>query len=1075
MDIDELFDCFSEVPPESLQAPSSSAKRITEEAPKSQTETSNNNAVEATATKRAATKESDGAGSDGGEEPKKRARANNTETKTRKEKEDDAIQALPKDVEEEDEEDEAGTDNKPLEDLEESALEALRTRIVTHQLEAPESCTHEVAAHPDQEYIPLQPYSGIPAKEYPFVLDPFQKQAILCIDNSQSVLVSAHTSAGKTVVAEYAIAKSLAAKQRVIYTTPIKALSNQKFREFTDEFKDVGLITGDVTINPSASCLIMTTEILRNMLYRGSEVMREVGWVIFDEIHYMRDKERGVVWEETLILLPDNVRYVFLSATIPNARQFAEWVCHLHKQPCHVVYTDYRPTPLQHYIFPAGGDGIHLIVDEKGQFKEDNFTTAMAVLANAGEAAKGDQKGRKGGIKGTNSGQTNIFKIVKMIMERNFAPVIIFSFSKKECEVYAMQMAKLDFNTVDEKKLVDEVFNNAMDVLSEEDRRLPQVENVLPLLRRGIGIHHGGLLPILKETIEILFGEGLIKALFATETFAMGLNMPARTVLFTAPRKFDGKDFRWISSGEYIQMAGRAGRRGLDDKGIVILMIDEKVSPAVGRGIVQGKADPINSAFHLTYNMVLNLLRVEEINPEYMLERSFYQFQNQAALPVLHEKVQKKTQELSKLHFKDEHNIASYHQIRSQLDHYGKQFRQWITKPQYLIPFLQPGRLVKVTAGAQDYDWGIVLNFKKKEKFAGKNPTKDNEPHVTIDVLLHVSEAAAKSGDTEPCPPNERGCMEVVPVAHTLIIQISSLRVHFPNDLRTSDNRRAVLKTIQEAKKRFPLGPPVLNPIDDMHIRETEFRNIVEAIAKFEARLYEHPLHKSPDLERLHARYLEKVKLEGELHDLRSELKAARSLLQMEELKHRKRVLRRMGYCKPGDVIEFKGRVACELSSADELLMTEMIFNGVFNDLSPPKAVALLSCFVCDEKSSDAPKCATELSGPLRSMQDLARRIAKVSTECKLDLDAENYVEKFKPFLMDVVLAWCKGASFLSVCKMTDIFEGSIIRCMRRLEELLRQMCQASKTIGNTDLENKFSEGIRLLKRDIVFAASLYL
>ena len=276
-----------------------------------------------------------------------------------------------------------------------------------------------------------------PAKNYPFTLDPFQTQSVLCIENDQSVLVSAHTSAGKTVVAEYAIALSLKSKQRVIYTTPIKALSNQKYREFYEEFSDVGLMTGDVTINPTASCLIMTTEILRSMLYRGSEVMREVGWVIFDEIHYMRDKERGVVWEETIILLPDNVHYVFLSATIPNARQFAEWIAHLHHQPCHVVYTDFRPTPLQHYIFPAGGDGIHLVVDEHGQFREENFTTAMAVLQNAGDAAKGDQKGRKGGMKEG----SNAFKIVKMIMERNFAPVIVFSFSKKVCEAYALQVS----------------------------------------------------------------------------------------------------------------------------------------------------------------------------------------------------------------------------------------------------------------------------------------------------------------------------------------------------------------------------------------------------------------------------------------------------------------------------------------------------------------------------------------------------------------------------------------------------------------------------------------------------------
>ncbi|XP_073824166.1 exosome RNA helicase Mtr4 [Musca autumnalis] len=957
--------------------------------------------------------------------------------------------------------------------LDDICVDALQSRIAVHVIKSPESCTHEVAVYPGQDYIPLQPFTGTPAKEYPFVLDPFQKEAILCIDNQQSVLVSAHTSAGKTVVAEYAIAKSLNCKQRVIYTTPIKALSNQKYREFSEEFKDVGLVTGDVTINPSASCLIMTTEILRNMLYRGSEIMREVGWVVFDEIHYMRDKERGVVWEETLILLPDNVRYVFLSATIPNARQFAEWVCHLHKQPCHVVYTDYRPTPLQHYIFPAGGDGIHLIVDEKGQFKEDNFKTAMAVLQNAGEAAKGDQKGRKGGIKGVNSGQSNIFKIVKMIMERNFAPVIIFSFSKKDCEVYAMQMAKLDFNTAEEKKLVDEVFNNALDVLSEEDRQLPQVENVLPLLRRGIGIHHGGLLPILKEIIEILFGEGLLKALFATETFAMGLNMPARTVLFTAPRKFDGKDFRWISSGEYIQMAGRAGRRGLDDKGIVILMIDEKVSPAVGRGIVQGKADPINSAFHLTYNMVLNLLRVDEINPEYMLERSFFQFQNQSSIPDLYKEVQEKQKELEKFKINEEHSVASYHHIRDQLDSLGKQFRTWITKPEYLVPYLQPGRLVKVKNDTEEYDWGIVVNFKKQTSKT-KNPLQA-ETSVIVDVLLHVSEESSKNDDPKPCKPGQKGNMEVVPVVHKLISQISSLRVYYPNDLRPADNRRSVLKTIKEVKNRFPKGPPLLNPITEMNIKDPEFKNIVDSIAKFEERLFAHPLHNSPELDRIYALYTQKLKVMEELKTAKAKLKEARSLLQMDELKHRKRILRRMEYCTAQDVIEFKGRVACELSSADELLMTEMIFNGVFNDLTTAQAVSLLSCFVCDEKSSENPTSAEELSGPLRSMQELARRIAKISNECKLELDEESYVDKFKPFLMDVVLAWCKGTSFLNVCKMTDIFEGSIIRCMRRLEELLRQMCQAAKTIGNTDLENKFAEGIRLLKRDIVFAASLYL
>uniref|UniRef100_S4P599 Lethal (2) 35Df n=4 Tax=Pararge aegeria TaxID=116150 RepID=S4P599_9NEOP len=195
----------------------------------------------------------------------------------------------------------------------------------------------------------------------------------------------------------------------------------------------------------------------------------------------------------------------------------------------------------------------------------------------------------------------------------------------------------------------------------------------------------------------------------------------------------------------------------------------------------------------------------------------------------------------------------------------------------------------------------------------------------------------------------------------------------------------------------------------------------------------------------------------------------------MEELKKRKRILRRLGYCTFSDVIELKGRIACELSSADELLLTELIFNGVFNSLSSEQSAALVSCFVCDENSSQSSATGDELKGVLRQLQEYARRIAKVSIESKMDLDEDEYVGKFKCTLMDVVLSWAKGASFLQICKMTDVFEGSIIRCMRRLEEVLRQLCQASKNIGNTDLENKFSDAIKMLKRDIVFAASLYM
>lgn len=275
-------------------------------------------------------------------------------------------------------------------------------------------------------------------------------------------------------------------------------------------------------------------EILRSMLYRGSELMREVAWVIFDEVHYMRDAERGVVWEESIILLPHRVRFVFLSATIPNASQFADWIAEIHHQPCHVVYTNYRPVPLQHYVFPGGGEGLYLVVDERGKFRESNFQRAMATLqsgsvdAAAAEALLGSGNAKKGQKrKQSGSGKkggpfADLHRIVKLIMDRNLDPVIVFSFSKKDCERYALALNREDYTDDVEKDLISQVYTNAIEALSEDDRRLPQVEALLPLLKRGIGIHHGGLLPILKEIVEILFSEGLVKALFATETFSIG-------------------------------------------------------------------------------------------------------------------------------------------------------------------------------------------------------------------------------------------------------------------------------------------------------------------------------------------------------------------------------------------------------------------------------------------------------------------------------------------------------------------------------------------------------------------------
>ncbi|ETW75423.1 hypothetical protein HETIRDRAFT_67679 [Heterobasidion irregulare TC 32-1] len=980
---------------------------------------------------------------------------------------------------------------------------------VGSRLELKHQVRHQVAVPPGYDYIPISKHvpPAKPAREYKFTLDPFQQVSIYAIQRNESVLVSAHTSAGKTVVAEYAIAQALQNKQRVIYTSPIKALSNQKYREMEAEFGDVGLMTGDVTRNPTASCLVMTTEILRSMLYRGSEIMREVAWVIFDEIHYMRDKERGVVWEETIILLPHSVRYVFLSATIPNAMQFCEWIVKSHEQPCHVVYTDFRPTPLQHYLFPAGGQGIYLVVNEKGEFREDNFSKAMGMLqekmgedpadSKSGAGRKG--KSKKGGEKKgeyadvSHSGPSDISKIINMIMKKNFNPVIVFAFSKRECESLALQVAKTEHNTAEEQDSVEKIFTNAIAGLSPDDRGLPQIANILPLLKRGIGIHHGGLLPILKEVIEILFQEGLIKVLFATETFSIGLNMPAKTVVFTAARKFDGHEFRDLSSGEYIQMSGRAGRRGLDDRGVVIMMCDERLEPTAAKNMVKGEADRLDSAFHLGYNMVLNLMKIEVISPEYMLERCFFQFQSSAGVPILEDQLKKAEDEKSTMIIPDEELVEEYYEYRQQLDQMSADFRDVITHPNYSLPHLKPGRLVKIKYQDMDFGWGVVINYQKRLPPKNRPTPKAEElpPHeqYIIDVLLNCASGStaptqkdrqnmlATPGGVQPCLPGQKGDPLVVPVLLSTFNAISHLRIYLPKDLRPLSARETVWKSVLEVQRRCPDGIMLLDPIEDMEIKDEKFKALVKKIQTMEQKMYASPLHKDPRLPELYSQYSQKREAQERIRALKKRINATNDVLQLEELKSRKRVLRRLGFTNADDIVDIKGRVACEISTGDELLLTELIFNGVFNTLSPEHSAGLLSCFVFAEKSTQPTKLKEELAAPLRVMQEIARRIAKVSKESKLPVVEEEYVSSFKVELMDAVVQWCRGASFADICKMTDQFEGSLIRVFRRLQELIRQMTQAAKVIGNSELQQKFEKASEMLERpnSVIFCSSLYL
>ncbi|CAG9333711.1 unnamed protein product [Blepharisma stoltei] len=929
-----------------------------------------------------------------------------------------------------------------------------------------DGCTHECAYPID--YVENEISQTEPAKTYKFELDPFQKCAIKCIENNESVLVAAHTSAGKTAVAEYAIASALKNNQRVIYTSPIKALSNQKYREFHDEFKDVGLMTGDVTINESASCLVMTTEILRSMLYKGSEVVREMKWVIFDEIHYMRDKERGVVWEETIILLPEAIKLIFLSATIPNALEFAEWVCKLKKQPCHVVYTEYRPTPLQHYIFPSGGEGLYLVVDEFGKFKEKSFKKAISCLTDLQDG----KQNRKVGP-GNNS---EVTKIVQLIMEKDMKPAIVFSFSKRECEAYAISLNKHDFTSDEEKAAIEQIFVNAIDTLAEEDKSLPMIQNVLPLLKKGVGIHHGGLLPIIKEVTEILFQEGFVKCLFSTETFSMGLNMPARTVVFTNVRKFDGESFRWISGGEYIQMSGRAGRRGIDDKGICILMVDQKMEPEIAKGMVKGHSDPLNSMFHLSYNMLLNLMRIEDSHPEQMIKKSFHQFQNDRSCPEVMKKKIELQNKLNEITFEHENEMEEYDNIEVAKQSFKKTIKKYIQNPEVIARFMNPGRIVYIIDHKGiEWGWGVITCCTKKR--VDKKKLKDLEEEVQVKFIIDVAIYVLMKDVPLPLLDMNSDEGEAYSMRFQLdsIDKVSQLRLYIKPDLKSKEFLPGTVSDLRKAYKQLNGNIPLLDPINDLKISDPDFIAALSKITELDEMEKALPVVKRPDFLEIKAKYEEKKSISQAIELLSKQLKASKTMILKDDWKAMRRILRRLGFCSENHV-ELKGRVACEISTSDELLTTEMMLGGIFNDLPIDIMVALLSCLVHEENSAESKKPShPELASAYKLLVDIATRFADVFVQSKLNIDQESYINSCKPSLMEAVFSWAHGAKFSEVCQLTDVYEGTIIRCIRRLHELLRQLHDAARSIQSHELSEKFAEGIRLIQRGIVFAASLYL
>ena len=472
---------------------------------------------------------------------------------------------------------------------------------------------------------------------FDFEFDPFQISACHAVEDGKGVLVAAPTGAGKTVVGEFAAYFALQAGKKCFYTTPIKALSNQKYSEFVAKFGEdrVGLLTGDTSINGEADILVMTTEVLRNMLYAGSNTLTNLGCVVMDEVHYLADKFRGAVWEEVLIHLMESVQVISLSATVSNAEEFGEWLGEV-RGDTEVIVSEIRPIPLfQHVLI---GSRLMDLFEQPGRINPE-------ILQREREAIRRSSLGRnRRGRFAEPSDRMSRADIIEKLQRENLLPAITFIFSRVGCDAAVKQClhAGLRLTSPEERVEIRQTALRYTQNIAEEDLEVLGFEEWLTALERGIAAHHAGLLPSFKGAVEDLFQRGLVKAVFATETLALGINMPARTVVLEKLIKFNGEAHVPITPGEYTQLTGRAGRRGIDIEGNAVIQWSPTVDSASAAGLASTRTYPLRSSFSPTYNMAINLIsRFGRETARRSLESSFAQFQADRAVVGLTRQIRK--------------------------------------------------------------------------------------------------------------------------------------------------------------------------------------------------------------------------------------------------------------------------------------------------------------------------------------------------------------------------------------------------------------------------------------------------
>ncbi|MDX2097020.1 MAG: DEAD/DEAH box helicase [Leptolyngbyaceae cyanobacterium bins.59] len=850
------------------------------------------------------------------------------------------------------------------------------------------------------------PSSGLNLKQlFPFELDEFQLQAIAALDGGRSVVVCAPTGSGKTLIGEYAIHRALKNRGRVFYTTPLKALSNQKLRDFREIFGNdqVGLLTGDISINRDAPILVMTTEIFRNMLY-GTPIgevgtsLDRVEVVVLDECHYMNDQQRGTVWEESIIYCPQEVQLVALSATVANSDQLTDWIGRVHG-PTDLIYSDFRPVPLRfHFGNPKGL--FPLLNDDRTHI-------------NPRLKPKGPRKRQE---------SPSLAFVVSQLQQRDMLPAIYFIFSRRGCDQAMAEIGQISLvNDAEAAALKQQI-----DQFLASHPEVSRGKHLDPLYR-GIAAHHAGILPAWKGLVEELFQQGLIKVVFATETLAAGINMPARTTVVSTLSKRTDRGHRLLNPSEFLQMAGRAGRRGMDSLGHVVTLQTAFEGAKEAAYLATSGADPLVSQFTPSYGMVLNLLQIHTLEEaRELVERSFGQY-----LATLYLKPQQ--QAIDDLYQELEHHQTFLEGVNEKLLANYEKLNERLKEERRLLKILQ-----KQAEGVHEDDMAVALTFAVAGTILSLSSKTDQDSPLSAVLVSKVSGAGASSPYFICLGQDNR--WYVVTVA-----EVAGLHGEFP--------RLAQVDALSGPPTALPLKPGQTHPGDETTQaivdqipdipdfgESPEVKAQIQRMKAVQAQIDTHPAREWGNPGQLLKRRRRIVALQEEITDRETKLDRD-SHRHWQEFMSLIEVLTFFGCLEEqGDQIRptFVGEAIAAIRGENELWLGLALLSGAFDGVEPHHLAAICAALVTEASRPDSwtrYDLSSEVEEALGEVRGLRRQLFQVQRRCQVMMPIW-----LEDQLVSIVERWALGVNWTELCTNTSLDEGDVVRILRRTLDLLSQI-----------------------------------